>query len=57
MMEDLCCIIIMVSLIPPVFNALLTCVADPKIGYAYEKFLFGFNYLDVSSGWPVIVAQ
>ncbi|PSN65954.1 endo-1,5-alpha-L-arabinosidase [Corynespora cassiicola Philippines] len=28
--------------------------ANPKIGYEYAKFLFGFNYLDVSSGWPEI---
>ena len=30
---------------------------DPTVGYAYEKFLFGFNYLDFSSGWPVVVAK
>ena len=32
----------------------LTQTANPKIGYEYAKFLFGFNYLDVSSGWPEI---
>ncbi|KAF2864605.1 glycosyl hydrolase [Massariosphaeria phaeospora] len=28
---------------------------DPRIGYEAEKFQFGFNYLDFSSGWPVVV--
>ncbi|KAK2756214.1 hypothetical protein FQN54_005622 [Arachnomyces sp. PD_36] len=26
-------------------------------GYLYEEFLFGFNYLDFSSGWPVVVPK
>ncbi|CAO2655316.1 Nn.00g103800.m01.CDS01 [Neocucurbitaria sp. VM-36] len=30
--------------------------ADPNIGYAFDKFLFGFNYLDFSSGWPVVIS-
>ncbi|KAF2647956.1 glycoside hydrolase family 43 protein [Lophiostoma macrostomum CBS 122681] len=30
--------------------------ADPTIGYAYEQFQFGFNYIDLSSGWPVVTA-
>ena len=25
-------------------------------GHLYEEFLFGFNYLDFESGWPVVVA-
>ncbi|OCK79047.1 glycoside hydrolase family 43 protein [Lepidopterella palustris CBS 459.81] len=29
---------------------------NPTIGYKAEDFLFGFNYLDFSSGWPVIVS-
>ncbi|KAF2727325.1 endo-1,5-alpha-L-arabinosidase [Polyplosphaeria fusca] len=28
---------------------------NPKIGYAFKDFQFGFNYLDFSSGWPVLV--
>ncbi|KAF2260345.1 glycoside hydrolase family 43 protein, partial [Lojkania enalia] len=28
--------------------------ADPNIGYAYEDFFFGFNYIDFSHGWPVV---
>ncbi|KAH7371010.1 glycosyl hydrolase [Pyrenochaeta sp. MPI-SDFR-AT-0127] len=28
--------------------------ADTIVGYEFEKFLFGFNYLDFSSGWPVV---
>jgi arabinan endo-1,5-alpha-L-arabinosidase len=35
---------------------MLTCIADTTIGYAYNQFLFGFNYLDMSSGWPVVAA-
>jgi len=27
----------------------------PSLGYNADKFQFGFNYLDFSSGWPVIV--
>lgn len=27
---------------------------DPKDGYSFQKFLFGYNYLDFSSGWPVV---
>ncbi|KAF2188807.1 glycoside hydrolase family 43 protein [Zopfia rhizophila CBS 207.26] len=30
--------------------------ANPKIGYKYKEFLFGFNYLDFSSGWPVVTS-
>ena len=29
---------------------------DTNVGYAYDAFKFGFNYLDFSSGWPVIVS-
>jgi arabinan endo-1,5-alpha-L-arabinosidase len=29
---------------------------DPKIGYAYKDFQFGFNYLDFSTGWPLVVS-
>ena len=36
---------------------LQTCIADPRVGYEYGKFLFGYNYLDISSGWPVVVAK
>ena len=28
----------------------------PSVGYAYEQFFFGYNKLDFSSGWPVVVA-
>jgi arabinan endo-1,5-alpha-L-arabinosidase len=28
---------------------------NPEIGYLREQFQFGFNYLDFSSGWPVVV--
>jgi arabinan endo-1,5-alpha-L-arabinosidase len=27
----------------------------PSIGYEYEKFFFGWNKLDFTSGWPVVV--
>lgn len=27
----------------------------PSVGYAYEKIFFGWNKLDFSSGWPVVV--
>lgn len=27
----------------------------PSVGYAANQFFFGFNYLDFSSGWPVLV--
>ncbi|KAF2468689.1 endo-1,5-alpha-L-arabinosidase [Lindgomyces ingoldianus] len=30
--------------------------ANPKIGYGFEKFLFGFNYLEFASGWPVVTS-
>lgn len=29
---------------------------NPQIGYAFNDFQFGFNYLDLSSGWPVVVS-
>lgn len=28
---------------------------NPKVGYAYDQFQFGWNELDFSSGWPVVV--
>lgn len=31
-------------------------IVDKTVGYAYEDFLFGFNYIDFSSGWPVVTA-
>jgi arabinan endo-1,5-alpha-L-arabinosidase len=27
----------------------------PSIGYAYEQFFFGWNYLDFFDGWPLVV--
>lgn len=27
---------------------------NPNVGYDFSQFLFGFNYLDFSSGWPVV---
>ncbi|KAF2467292.1 endo-1,5-alpha-L-arabinosidase [Lindgomyces ingoldianus] len=27
----------------------------PSVGYNADQFFFGFNYLDFSSGWPVVV--
>ena len=27
---------------------------DTNIGYGYESYQFGFNYLDFSTGWPVV---
>ncbi|KUJ06442.1 endo-1,5-alpha-L-arabinosidase [Mollisia scopiformis] len=29
---------------------------NPTIGYNFDQFLFGFNYLDFSSGWPVVTS-
>ncbi|KIX04382.1 uncharacterized protein Z518_05250 [Rhinocladiella mackenziei CBS 650.93] len=29
---------------------------NPIIGYKFEDFQFGFNYLDFSSGWPAVVS-
>lgn len=29
--------------------------ATEATGYAYDKFSFGWNKLDFSSGWPVVV--
>ncbi|KAK5572326.1 hypothetical protein LTR43_002058 [Exophiala xenobiotica] len=28
---------------------------NPQIGYEFNDFQFGFNYFDLSSGWPVVV--
>lgn len=28
----------------------------PSVGYNYDQFYFGWNKLDFSSGWPVVVA-
>jgi hypothetical protein len=30
-------------------------IVKPSKGYAYEDFLFGFNYLDWVDDWPVLV--
>lgn len=30
-------------------------VVKPSVGYNADQFFFGFNYLDFSSGWPVVV--
>ena len=27
----------------------------PSVGYGYDQFYFGFNKLDFSSGWPVVI--
>ena len=29
---------------------------NPSVGYHADQYLFGFNYLDFSSGWPVMVS-
>lgn len=29
--------------------------AKPSVGYNYEDFFFGYNRLDFSTGWPVVV--
>lgn len=29
--------------------------AKPSVGYSYDQFFFGWNKLDLSSGWPVVV--
>jgi arabinan endo-1,5-alpha-L-arabinosidase len=36
---------------------MLMFAVDPSVGYEYNQFLFGFNYVDVSSGWPLVVAK
>jgi arabinan endo-1,5-alpha-L-arabinosidase len=30
--------------------------AKPSVGYAFGDFFFGYNKLDFSGGWPVVVA-
>jgi arabinan endo-1,5-alpha-L-arabinosidase len=38
-------------------ESVLTCgVVDKTVGYAGDQFLFGWNYLDFSSGWPVVAS-
>lgn len=29
---------------------------NPSVSYSYDDFYFGWNRLDFSSGWPVVVA-